>query len=204
MRRRHFRSSGEVHPHSATTRPVVALSFVLICCDVAIQIARGLEAIHEIGLTHRDLKTAKKPGAEGSVGATAVDHIIGTPEYMSPEQARGEKIDVRSDIYAVGIMIFELFAGKVPFQAETPIATIFKHLQDPPPLDGPAAASIPASVIPVLARCLAKDPESRYPTAGAVVDALRDARAMAFPEASTNPLPCSRHHSAYQAIDPIM
>ncbi len=183
--------------------------------DVAIQIARGLEAIHEIGIIHRDLKTAnamldkhgvvrlmdfgiaKKYDTEGSVGATAVGHIIGTPEYMSPEQARGEKIDFRSDIYALGVMIFELFAGKVPFQAETPIATIFKHLQDPPPLDGPAAASIPASVIPVLARCLAKDPEVRYPTAGALVEALQAARAACLPEASASPLPATTRLGAY-------
>jgi len=167
--------------------------------DVAIQLARGLEAIHEIGVIHRDLKTAnamidnhgvvrlmdfgiaKKYDTDGSVGATAVGHIIGTPEYMSPEQARGEKIDYRSDLYALGVMVFELFTGKVPFQAETPIATIFKHLQDPPPLDGPAAAALPATVIPVLARCLSKDPETRYPNAEAVVDALRAAQAEAFP-----------------------
>jgi serine/threonine protein kinase len=175
--------------------------------DIAIQLARGLEAIHEVGIIHRDLKTAnamidkqgvvrlmdfgiaKKFDTEGSLGATAVGHIIGTPEYMSPEQARGEKIDFRSDIYALGIMIFELFAGKVPFQAETPIATIFKHLQDPPPLDGPAAAAIPASVVPVLAKCLAKEPDARYPTAGSVVEALREARAATFPDAATTPLP---------------
>jgi len=134
-----------------------------------------------------DFGIAKKFDTEGSLGATAVGHIIGTPEYMSPEQARGEKIDFRSDIYALGIMIFELFAGKVPFQAETPIATIFKHLQDPPPLDGPAAAAIPASVVPVLAQCLAKEPDARYPTAGTVVEALREARAATFPDAATTP-----------------
>jgi serine/threonine protein kinase len=171
--------------------------------DVALQLAQGLEAIHDVGIIHRDLKTAnamldrhgivrlmdfgiaKKFDAEASLGATAVGQVIGTPEYMSPEQARGEKIDFRSDIYALGVMVFELFTGHVPFRAETPIATIFKHLQEPPPLEGPAAAAIPPALVPVLACCLAKDPAARYPSAGAVVEALRTARLATCPEVAS-------------------
>jgi serine/threonine protein kinase len=175
--------------------------------SIAIQLARGLQAIHEVGIIHRDLKTAnamiddlgvvrlmdfgiaKKYDADGSVGATAVGHIIGTPEYMSPEQARGEKIDFRSDIYALGVMIFEIFTGQVPFHAETPIATIFKHLQDPPPLDQAATHGVPSALIPVLAKMLAKEPGARYRNARAVVDALRQARSATFPDAGMTPIP---------------
>jgi serine/threonine-protein kinase len=167
--------------------------------EIALQLAKSLQSIHDVGIVHRDLKTAnamidkdglvrlmdfgiaKKVDTEASQGATAVGHIIGTPEYMSPEQARGEKIDFRSDIYALGIVIYEIFTGKVPFQAETPLGTIFKHLQDPPPLSGPPAAKIPGPMIQVLTKALAKDPNDRYPSVRVMIDALRDARTAALP-----------------------
>ena len=68
--------------------------------------------------------------------------IVGTPEYMSPEQARGETVDFRSDIYALGIVLFEILTGDVPFRGDTPITTILKQIQDPPPLQGPDAVRI--------------------------------------------------------------
>ena len=159
--------------------------------EVAIQIAEGLQAVHDAGIIHRDLKTpnimsdgagiarlmdfgvAKRVG-EGA--ATVTGQIVGTPEYMSPEQAQGHKVDTRSDIYALGIVLYEIFTGQVPFRGETPISTILKHLNDPPPLEGPQAAGIPGSLKPVLRRCLAKDPADRYATAREVGDALREAR----------------------------
>jgi serine/threonine protein kinase len=158
----------------------------------ALQVAEGLAAIHEMGVIHRDLKTpnimrdakgtvrlmdfgiAKEWGA--STSATATGLVMGTPEYMSPEQARGEKIDFRSDIYALGIILYELFTGHVPFRAETPLATILKHLQEPPPLDGPSAAVLPEPVKAILRRALAKQADQRYATAQDMVDALRAAQ----------------------------
>jgi len=160
--------------------------------DVAIQMAEGLQAVHDAGIIHRDLKApnimrdaqgvarlmdfgvAKRHGALGTV--TATGHIVGTPEYMSPEQAQGQKVDYRSDIYALGVVIYEMFTGHVPFRGETPISTILKHLNDPPPLDGPQAATLPPSLKPVLRRALAKDPDHRHPTAAALAEALREAR----------------------------
>src|SRR5688572_9685853 len=108
---------------------------------------------------------------------------MGTPEYMSPEQARGEKIDFRSDVYALGIIVYELFTGRVPFRAETPLATILKQLQEPPPLSGPEAAALPEPVKPVLSRALAKNATERYETVQEMAEALREAqRAQGRPE----------------------
>jgi serine/threonine-protein kinase len=160
----------------------------------ALQIADGLSAIHDVGVIHRDLKTpnimrdtrgqirlmdfgiAKEWGA-AAASATATGLVMGTPEYMSPEQARGEKIDFRSDIYALGIVIFELFTGRLPFRAETPLATILKHLQEAPPLDGPEGVRIPPAVREVLRKALAKNPDERHATVDELGQAMREARA---------------------------
>jgi eukaryotic-like serine/threonine-protein kinase len=156
--------------------------------DVAIQIAEGLDAIHHADVVHRDLKAhnimrdtrgvvrvmdfgiAKALGM-ASGGATVTGQIIGTPEYMSPEQARGDQIDFRSDIYALGIVVYEIFTGSVPFRGETPIATLFKHIQDPPLIEG--RQGIPEHLVPILKRALAKDPKDRFESASAMATALR-------------------------------
>jgi eukaryotic-like serine/threonine-protein kinase len=162
--------------------------------DVAIQVAEGLSAIHDLGIIHRDLKTpnimrdargivklmdfgiAKAEGDPGSGGLTNTGQVMGTPEYMSPEQCRGEVIDFRSDIYALGVVLYEIFTGQVPFRGDTPVATIFKHIQDPVPLSGPTASRLPPSAIPVIRRLLAKERNDRYTTAVEVAVALRQAR----------------------------
>jgi serine/threonine protein kinase len=163
--------------------------------DVSIQVAEGLQAIHDEGIVHRDLKTpnlmrdsrgvvrlmdfgiAKQWESESSTNLTAAGQIVGTPEYMSPEQVRGGKIDSRSDIYALGIVIFELFTGQVPFRGETPMLTLFRHLNDPPPLEGPSSANLPKALISVLRKALAKEAADRYQSAREVVEALREAQA---------------------------
>jgi serine/threonine protein kinase len=142
--------------------------------DVAIQTAEGLHAIHDVGIVHRDLKTsnvmrdgrglvrlmdfgiAKIEGSDHTGGGlTTTGQIMGTPEYMSPEQCLGDRIDHRSDIYGLGILVYELFTGTVPFRGDTPVATLFKHIQDPVPFDGAIAARIPLAVVPVLRKALA-------------------------------------------------
>jgi serine/threonine-protein kinase len=96
---------------------------------------------------------------------------------MSPEQARGERVDSRTDIYALGIVIFEIFTGEVPFHGETPLATIMKQLKDPPPVEVMDAHHLPFEVRDVLSRALAKEPKDRFQTAANLADALRQARA---------------------------
>jgi serine/threonine-protein kinase len=168
--------------------------------EASIQVASGLEAIHSAGIIHRDLKTpnimrdhrgqvrlmdfgiAKQWDLWG--GVTTTGQLVGTPEYMSPEQARGEMVDFRSDIYALGIVLFELFTGRVPFTADSPLAALYKHIKDPPPLEGPEAARIPDAVTPILAKMLQKDPAARYATAGEVAADLWNARAQVQSDAA--------------------
>ena len=163
-------------------------------CGLAAQVADGLEAIHRVGIVHRDLKTlnvmidahgaakvmdfgiAKNVGGEGTPAASG-SYVVGSPEYMSPEQARGQPVDFHSDVYALGIIVFELFTGRVPFRGDTPVATLLMHLETAPPLEGPAAAAIPLSARPVLRKALAKDPAERYASAREMADALRAASA---------------------------
>lgn len=163
---------------------------------VVVQITRGLEAIHNAGVIHRDLKTpnimrdrhgrvrlmdfgiAKSLQTESSAGATATGHLVGTPEYMSPEQARAERLDGRSDVYALGIVAFELFTGELPFRGDTPMSTLLMQLQMPPPLREARAARLPPPLIPVLEKALAKDRKARFASARemrAAIEAARDA-----------------------------
>jgi serine/threonine protein kinase len=160
--------------------------------DVVLQVAEGLEAIHEAGVVHRDLKTANlmqdqdgvvrvmdfgiakhHVGEAAAHTVTASGALMGTPEYMSPEQLRGEPTDFRSDLYSFGIVIFELFTGSLPFRGDTPVATILRQLQDAPKLDVPR---LPRVLRPVLRRVLAKRPSGRFGTAGEMGAALRIAR----------------------------
>lgn len=185
--------------------------------EVAIQAGEGLVAIHEAGIIHRDLKTsnimrdqrgfvrlmdfgiAKDSSSDMTSGGTGTGEVIGTPEYMSPEQIRGEKLDFRSDVYSLGVVIFELFTGRVPFHGDTPLATILKHLQEPAPLDGPEAARLPRELVPVLARTLAKDRTARQASVIELIEDLERVRGMSFPaNAGTQPpgLPVTRPLSA--------
>ncbi len=165
--------------------------------DVAIQSADGLQAIHDVGIIHRDLKTsnimkdpsgrvrlmdfgiAKIEGGDRSTGGggglTTTGQIMGTPEYMSPEQCLGGKIDHRSDVYALGVVIYEIFTGTVPFRGDTPVATLFKHIQDRVPFEGPVAARIPLAAVPVLRKALAKNRADRFASASSLAEALRKA-----------------------------
>ena len=161
-------------------------------CDVAVEIAEGLQAIHDVGIIHRDLKTTNiMRDSRGAVrlmdfgiakvestdlhGLTITGQVMGTPEYMSPEQCFGEKLDHRCDIYALGVVFYEMLTGSVPFHGDTPVATLFKHIQDPVPLDGPVGGRIPTAAGAVLRRALAKNRADRYATASAMAEALRAA-----------------------------
>ena len=177
----------------------------------ALQIARGLAAIHRVGIIHRDLKTPNvmldasgraklmdfgiAKDAEGG-GATAAGDVMGTPEYMSPEQCRGEKLGFSSDVYALGIVIYELFTGEVPFHGENMMATLFKQIEEPLPVDGPAGARLPRSLVPVLQKALAKTPAERFQSVAELYAALQEAQRQAKPPRTTEAPAATARNSA--------
>ncbi len=164
--------------------------------DIGGQMLEGLAAAHEAGVIHRDLKPAnvflsakrnstrvklvdfgmaKALENESSVQLTRSGQLLGTPLYMSPEQSRGIQVDRRSDVYAVGVMLYEMLSGSVPFPATTLYECVLSHAtKEPPPL-GDRRPDLPASVIEVVHRCLLKEPEERYPDARALADAWTEA-----------------------------
>jgi serine/threonine protein kinase len=182
--------------------------------ELAVQMAEGLQAIHDVGIVHRDMKTAnvmrdarglvrlmdfgiaKIGGGKASDAAalTCTGQIMGTPEFMSPEQCLGETLDHRSDLYALGIVLYELLTGALPFRGDTAVATLFKHIQDPVPLEN---VLIPAAV-PVLHQALAKNRADRYPSAADMAEALHRARQQAIfdAERATGPLSLSSPSSS--------
>lgn len=176
-------------------------------CDVALQVLYGLEAVHDLGIIHRDLKAANiMRDPQGVIRLmdfglatvrrtddspdTMTINLSGTPEYMSPEQVRGEGGDFQSDIYGLGIILFEILTGEVPFRGDSLLATMQKQLHEAPPLEGPRAARLPAQLVPLLRKALAKDPRERYATARGMATALRLVRGTAapLPEVEVPPL----------------
>ncbi|MBE0690486.1 MAG: serine/threonine protein kinase, partial [Anaerolineae bacterium] len=114
-------------------------------------------------------------GTNTAANLTNPSGVVGTPAYMSPEQANGMEIDGRNDIYAMGIVVYEMITGQQPFQAETPVQLLLKHLMEPPPYVRDFNQDVPAALDTVLQRALAKDPDDRYQTATAFADAFAQA-----------------------------
>lgn len=141
------------------------------------QIADALDHAHRQGVVHRDIKPsnilmdgdwvllsdfglAKMVETPSELTGTGVG--IGTPAYMLPEQAKGQQVDRRTDIYSLGIMLFEMLTGQVPHKAETPLATVVKRINEPLPLPRSFNPDIPPAVEHVLLKALAKEPAERY------------------------------------------
>ena len=179
--------------------------------DVAIQAAEGIGHAHAAGIAHRDVKPENlivRPdgvvkildfglarlfgpgGASGNAGdfaRTATGMILGTAGYLSPEQLRGEKADGRSDVFALGVVTYEMLAGSNPFQRTNPVDTFNAILRDAtPPLAATTSGPAGAELSRVVHRALAKKAEERYASAGELADDLRRIRP-ALPEASPEP-----------------
>ncbi|MCB0197209.1 MAG: protein kinase, partial [Anaerolineae bacterium] len=150
----------------------------------------AIDYAHNRKMIHRDIKPANMMIDEegqilltdfgiarlvGGTQFTATGAMTGTPAYMSPEQGQGEKVDGRSDIYTMGVILYELVTGQVPYEADTPIAVVMKHITDPLPLPRTVNPKIPEAVEAIILKAMAKSPEDRFQTANAMARALRDA-----------------------------
>jgi serine/threonine protein kinase len=174
-----LKDSGAIEPHRAV--------------DLLAQFASALDAAHERGLVHRDVKPANilitvANGEEHSYltdfgiakrfdtvsGLTAQGAVVGTVDYMAPEQISGGRTDARTDIYALACVFFQMLTGRVPYERENSVAKLFAHVHEPPPpLEGQLAELYP-TFGPVLKKAMAKEPADRYLSAG---DFARDAAA---------------------------
>ena len=171
--------------------------------DTAVAIARALAAAHDGNVLHRDLKPENvirvrgsgiedagikivdfglarfgdpEAGAASATQLTAPGAMLGTPGYMAPEQIRGEPIDFRADIFAFGVLLFELATGSHPFTSATPVSTVARVLEATPPDLRQLVPACPAALAAVIRRCLQKDPEQRYGSTRELVDDLAGAR----------------------------
>jgi serine/threonine-protein kinase len=177
---------------------------VSLVLDVALHVCEALDAAHRLGLVHRDIKpenivligqregppVAKildfgisrlREETSGVKGLTQTGMVIGTPEYMSPEQAlgkRGDDIDGRSDLYSLGIVMYRMLTGELPFKAETTVEMILQHLRTPPvpPHLAKPDLAIPEAVSAVVMKALEKDREKRFATGAEMAAAIKKSR----------------------------
>jgi serine/threonine-protein kinase len=164
-----LRSDGPLHPDRAA--------------DVAADVAAGLGFAHRNGVVHRDIKPgnvlitqsgqvkvadfgiARAIAAGAEENLTQTGAVMGTATYFSPEQAQGAAVDPRSDLYSLGVVIYEMLTGKPPFAGDSPVAIAYKHVQESPVPPRQANPGIPQAMEAIVLKCLAKNPVNRYPSA---------------------------------------
>ncbi|MFN2386614.1 MAG: protein kinase [Thermoanaerobaculia bacterium] len=163
----------------------------LLPIPVALQISKqmcaGLAAAHEVGVIHRDIKPQNiiiDPAGGLKImdfgiarltqdrGMTATGTVVGTPDYMSPEQARGVPLDFRSDIYSTGVVLYEIFTGSLPFEGDSPLAVVLKHVQEKPPPPQTKNPKLDPRISAIILRCMQKAPDDRYPSVNELYEAL--------------------------------
>jgi serine/threonine-protein kinase len=193
--------------------------------DIVAQVLSALAVAHDLGVLHRDLKPEnvmvvravgddgapvdvvkvcdfgiakiiEAPRASGSGRRTTEGFIVGTPEYMSPEQARGEAIDGRSDLYSVGVVLYELLTGQAPFEGDAPLSIVLKHLSDAPVPPRTLRPDVDAALEAICLKALQKYPGHRYPNAREMRQALRQAAGADDASRSNLVLPRPRVSSA--------
>ncbi len=154
--------------------------------SIAIQVSMGIEAAHNNHIIHRDIKPQNvmisKDGkvkvtdfgiAKAVSSNTITSNVMGSVHYTSPEQARGGYSDEKSDIYSLGVTLFEMLTGRVPFNGETTVAIAIKHIQEPMPSPREYIQEIPISVEQIVLKCTQKSPDRRYQSMGELIDDLK-------------------------------
>ncbi|MEU9995517.1 protein kinase [Streptomyces sp. NPDC050848] len=154
---------------------------------VTADVLAALDTSHEMGLVHRDIKPGNvmmtKRGVvkvmdfgiaramqSGVTSMTQTGMVVGTPQYLSPEQALGRAVDARSDLYSVGIMLFQLLTGRLPFDADSPLAIAYAHVQEEPVAPSSINRSVTPAMDALVARALKKNPNERFPSAASMQD----------------------------------
>jgi len=169
--------------------------------DLISQVGGALDYAHARGLIHRDVKPSNvlldETGncllsdfglakiLEASEKLTMSGAIMGTPAYMSPEQGLGKTLDGRTDIYSLGVILYEMATGRTPYKAETPMAVMLKHISAPLPPPSTINPDLPESIEAVILKALAKDPDDRYQAAGAMVKAINSVQGEMAPAAAS-------------------
>ena len=154
--------------------------------SIAIQACMGIEAAHNNHIIHRDIKPQNiiisKEGkvkvtdfgiAKAATSNTITSNVMGSVHYTSPEQARGGYSDEKSDIYSMGITLFEMLTGRVPFNGDTTVAIAIKHIQEPMPSPRDFVPEIPVSVEQIVLKCTQKSPDRRYQSMSALIEDLK-------------------------------